>query len=145
MLAVHCQPALPYHIDYQLHHVRIHHPSSTSVLRLNRLNASAFDVPSGIPRALGTSQPLEPAYIISPSRPDCKPTARFQQQSSLCVPRASTFPECCPQYRTPLTLVSTPNSKDLRKKRASGSSFQGCTRPNPLINAENNKYFYKII
>ena len=104
VLAVHCQPALPYHIDYQLHHVRIHNPSSTRLLRLNRLNASAFDVPSGIPRALGTSQPLEPAYIISPSRPDCKPTARFQQQSSLCVPRASTFPECCPQYRTPLTV-----------------------------------------
>ena len=90
MLAVHCQPALPYHIDYQPIHIRIHNPSSTRLLRLNRLNASAFDVPSGIPRALGTSQPLEPAYIIQPQPPDCKHSARFQQQSSLCVPRAYT-------------------------------------------------------
>ena len=92
VLAVHCQPALPYYIDYQLHHVRIHNPSSTRLLRLNRLNASAFDVPSGLPRALGTSQPLEPAYIIAAQPADCKQQPDYSSNPHFVYHVQALFP-----------------------------------------------------
>ena len=92
VLAVHCQPALPYHIDYPLLHIRIHNPSPTRMLRLNRLNASAFDVPSGTPRASVLVPAIRASlYHASTSHQNVS----IQQVSSsnlvLCVPRARAF------------------------------------------------------
>ncbi len=88
VLAVHCQPALPYHIDYPLIHIKIHNPSPTRLLRLNRLNASAFDVPRAFPRP--RSFPGQP-ISYSPSYQNVRNTDSICQQSLLRVPRAHSF------------------------------------------------------